>query len=339
MLRVKRKINSDSGELVEASFPVILSASRATDIPAFYADWFFRRLDVGYAAWINPFNNKRSYIGFDDTRLIVFWSKNPKPLLPYLSVLKEKNIYAYIQFTLNDYEQEGLEKGLPPLQERIDTFRRFTDAMGSGKVIWRFDPMILTDQIHTDDLLEKIECIGNQLKGYAEKFVFSFADITNYLKVKNNLARNGVFYKDFTESEMHYMAKELSCLNQQWNYTMATCCEKIDLTKYGIQHNKCVDDDLMIRFFFNDTKLMDFLGVKIVSGDIFDPTPGFVRIKKMKDKGQRLLCGCIESKDIGEYNTCLHQCEYCYANTSKEQAHLNNEKHRENQWAETITGR
>ena len=129
-----------------AQAPLIVSASRSTDIPAFYADWFFDRLEKGYSAWTNPFNGVKSYVSYDNTRFIVFWSKNPRPLLPYLHILKERNIKCYVQYTLNDYEQEKLEK-VPPLASRIETFKLLVEQLGKGAVIWRFDPMILTDDI------------------------------------------------------------------------------------------------------------------------------------------------------------------------------------------------
>ena len=113
----------DSGEWVEAQAPEIISASRSTDIPAFYADWFFDRLKKGYSAWINPFNGKKSYVSYQNTRFIVFWSKNPYPLLSHLDQLKEMGIGCYIQYSLNDYENERLEKNVPNLDFRINTFK------------------------------------------------------------------------------------------------------------------------------------------------------------------------------------------------------------------------
>ena len=98
------------GKSVKTHAPVIISASRSTDIPAFYADWFFDRLEKGFSAWTNPFNGVKSYVSYINTRFIVFWSKNPWPLLPYLHILKERNIKCYIQYTLNDYEGNQLEK-------------------------------------------------------------------------------------------------------------------------------------------------------------------------------------------------------------------------------------
>ena len=109
MAHKKIVIRNEQDVDVEAIAPVIVSASRATDIPAFYADWFFNRLDKGYASWRNPFNGKNSYVSFANTRFVVFWSKNPKPLIPYLPILQEKGIGFYIQFTLNDYDAEQLE--------------------------------------------------------------------------------------------------------------------------------------------------------------------------------------------------------------------------------------
>ena len=332
----KTQIQRDNGMMAEAQAPVIISASRSTDIPAFYADWFFHRLKVGYSAWTNPFNGVKSFVSYEKCRFIVFWSKNPRPLLEHLDELKERNIGCYIQYTLNDYEKEGLEKGVPPLEERIDTFKRLVDQLGQGRVIWRFDPLILTDKVSLDDLLQKVENIGDQLNGYTEKLVFSYADIALYKKVKANLDKSHVNYAEWTTAQMEEFAERLSGLNQKWNYQLATCGEKMDIDRYGIQHNKCVDDDLMIRFAHHDKALMDFLGVE-VKESLFGTE--IVKKKDNRDKGQRQFCGCIVSKDIGEYNTCPHLCEYCYANTSKEAAVRNWKEHENNRFGETITGK
>ena len=335
----KIQFQRDNGMMAEAQAPVIISASRSTDIPAFYADWFFHRLKVSYSAWTNPFNGVKSFVSYEKTRFIVFWSKNPEPLLGHLDELKERNISCYIQYTLNDYEKEGLEKGVPPLEKRIDTFKRLVDQLGKGHVIWRFDPLILTDIIGLDDLLAKVENIGDQLQGYTEKLVFSYADIALYKKVKANLDKNHVNYAEWTTAQMEEFAQRLSELNQKWHYQLATCGEKIDLKKHGIDKNKCVDDDLMIRFAHHDKALMDFLGVEITEGDLFDPKPTIFKHRDNRDKGQRQFCGCMVSKDIGEYNTCPHLCEYCYANASKEKAQENYNKHEMNPLGETITGK
>lgn len=349
----KIKIQRENYELVEAQAPVIVSASRSTDIPAFYADWFFHRLTVGYSAWTNPFNGVKSFVSYQNTRFIVFWSKNPWPLLAHLDKLKEKNIGCYIQYTLNDYVEEGLEKGVPSLEGRIETFKQLVDKLGKGRVIWRFDPLILTDKISLEDLLRKVENIGNQLIGYTEKMVFSYADIALYKKVKANLEKSHVCYQEWEVPQMEEFAKRLSELNQKWHYELATCGEKIDIEQYGILHNHCVDDNVMIRFAHHDKALMDFLGVEVktVENTLFgtEPIPAnaimlnetqyAIKKKDNRDKGQRQFCSCMVSKDIGEYNTCPHLCEYCYANASKETAEKNYNQHKMNPLGETITGK
>jgi DNA repair photolyase len=350
----KTQIKRENGETVDAQAPIIVSASRSTDIPAFYSDWFFHRLKVGYSAWTNPFNGVKSYVSYENTRFIVFWSKNPRPLLNHLDYLKERNIGCYIQYTLNDYEKEGLERGVPKLSERIDTFRQLVDKLGKGRVIWRFDPLILTNDISIDTLLSKIERIGDQLQGYTEKLVFSYADILSYRKVKANLEKSHIPYYEWTEPQMLEFAEQLAELNKKWGYTLATCGEKVDLQQFGIEHNHCVDDALIIRFAYEDKELMNFLKVKMfpmpapnLFGEseslpkdaIFLPNNTYATHGDNRDKGQRLFCGCIVSKDIGEYNTCPHLCEYCYANTSKQMAVHNYNCHKDNQWSETITGK
>lgn len=351
----KQKLPRENGEFVDMQVPILVSASRSTDIPAFYADWFFYRLDkAGYSAWTNPFNGVKSYVSYKDTRFIVFWSKNPKPLLRYLPVLKQRGIGCYIQYSLNDYEEEGLEKNVPPLKQRIETFKQLTNALGKGHVIWRFDPLVLTDNINIDKLLDKVDNIGNQLLGYTEKLVFSFADILSYRKVQANLQKANINYIDWQENQMREFARRLSVLNQKWGYELATCGEKIDLTEFGVKKNHCVDDELIIKLAYDDKKLMDYLKVKFypmpqksLFGDseplsdsaIILPNGMYALHGDNKDKGQRAFCGCIKSKDIGEYNTCVHGCEYCYANASKQAAVMNYKCHKENPWSETITGK
>ena len=348
MATEKLLVQRENGETVLAQAPVIVSASRSTDIPAFYADWFFHRLEKGYSAWTNPFNGLRSFISYEQTRFIVFWSKNPRPLIPYLKRLQERNIGCYIQFSLNDYTAEGLERGVPSVDSRIETFKELVGILGKGSVIWRFDPLILTDKISIDNLISKIEYIGDKLQGYTEKLVFSFVDIAVYRKVESNLRKGGVNYIEWTSAYMNEFAKKLSALNRKWGYELATCGEKIDIEQFEIKHNKCVDDDLIIRLAHHDDVLMQHLGVSIEEDGLFGDIPEgalelgerkyAVKKKCVKDKGQRALCGCIASKDIGEYNTCVHQCEYCYANASKETAIRNWRKHKEDPYNESILG-
>lgn len=334
----KIEIVNQDGEKVEAQAPIIISASRSTDIPAFYADWFVERWKKGYIRWKNPFNGVPLYVSFNKARVVVFWTKNPRPIMKHLPFLKENVKNFYFQYTLNDYDNEGYEGNVPTVNNRIKTFIELSDQIGKKHIIWRFDPMILTDKIDVATLLSRVKNIGDQLQSYTNKLVFSFADITIYNKVANNLKRENIVYQEFTEETMHQFAQGLQELNKTWKFEIGTCAEKIPLEQYGIVHNKCVDDDLMIELFSHDQLLMDFLGVKIFPGNLFDSKPTIEKKKKNKDKGQRELCGCIISKDIGQYNTCPHECVYCYANTSKESARSNYKTHKANPNFDTIIG-
>lgn len=298
--------------------PWIISASRATDIPAWYSEWFFDKLEKGVVQWINPFNRlKPQYVSFANTCAIVFWTKNPAPMIPLLKHLKERGIACYFQFTLNDYAAEGFEPGVPHLNQRIDTFQALSETLGKECVIWRFDPLLLTDQSDPDQLISKIQGLGKILHPFTEKLVFSFADIITYKKVMNNLNKKGVRYRDFDTETMTDIARKISEINKPWGLKLATCGETIDLAPFGIEHNRCVDDQLILRITDAPGRSLmfeKFLGYER-QGDLF-VDKRHSRIKNLKDKGQRRACGCIYSKDIGSYNTCPHGCIYCYANDS-----------------------
>lgn len=334
-------ITLDNNEKVEAIAPVIVSASRSTDIPAFYAKWFFNRLKKGYCTWINPFNQQKQYISFSNCKVIVFWTKNPEPIIPYLHILDEKGIHYYFQVTLNDYVREGLEPNLPALEKRIETFKRLSNLIGSDRIIWRFDPIILCSAIPPRSILSKIWHIGNMLKGFTQKIVFSFVDIKEYRKVQNNLIKEtSLFTKENIEngegsnSQREEIIDGLCKLreiwkNEGWNLTFATCAESLNLEEYGIEHNRCIDGELIERLFGKDKELIYYLKTgKLPEPNLFGDIPEFlVKQKNLKDKGQRKLCGCMISKDIGMYNTCRHFCVYCYANTSRNVVIENAKKH------------
>lgn len=199
--------------------------------------------------------------------------ENPKPLLPYLPILKERGIGCYIQFTLNDYEEDGLETGVPPLTERIETFRTLSEILGKEAVIWRFDPLILTDNISVDTLIEKIERVGTEIHNCTEKLVFSFADIDSYRKVKANMTDSGIPYHEWNKEKMEELAGKLTVLNRNrgWNLELATCGENLDFGKYRISRNRCIDGDLIARLAWKDKELMSALGVTIQEM----PSPAF----------------------------------------------------------------
>lgn len=348
----KTTIKTKSGESVEAVAPIIISASRSTDIPAFYSDWFINRFIEGYVVWKNPFNQQPMYISFKNTKVIVFWTKNPKPLIPYLHELDEKGIHYYFQFTLNDYVAEGFEPKVPSVEQRVETFRKLSEMIGKERVIWRFDPLVVTPQLSPRDLLIKVWNVGNKLKGLTDKLVFSYIDINGYRKVQNNLvketnqfSKETIEQSELTQQQMNEIADGLAKCRDRWakegwNVELATCGEQINLDDYGIKHNRCIDGELMKKLWPDDKELLYYLYYGEMPSPLFglDFTQPALTPEKLKDKGQRKVCGCMISKDIGQYNTCLHQCVYCYANTSKELVQKNWAKHLDNPTTETITG-
>lgn len=339
----KIKMTCNSGELVEAIAPYIISASRSTDIPAFYSKWFFNRLEAGYCTWYNPFNQQKMYISFKNCKVIVFWTKNPKPIIPYLHKLDEMGIHYYFQVTLNDYVKNGFEPNVPSVEERVETFKELSKIIGKERVIWRFDPLIISNEITPRELLTRIWYVGNKLKGFTEKLVFSFVDVKAYRKVQSNLVKEtSCFVKENVESaemdenQRQEIVEGLVKIRETWrrdgwNISIATCAEDCNYESHGIEHNRCIDGELMKRIFYEDKELLYYLHtLKWPERDIFGGLPSIpTKVKNVKDPGQRKVCGCMASKDIGMYNTCRHFCVYCYANTSKECVLKNAEKHNE----------
>ncbi len=347
------------------SHPVIVSASRSTDIPAFYPQWFVNRWKAGYAMWINPFNQARMKVCFDKAKAVVFWTKNPAPLIPHLDELEALGLKTYyFQFTLNDYEKENFEPNVPPLYERIETFKKLSERIGRDRVIWRFDPLIMYDGMDPEVLVKRIFRISEELQGYTDKLVFSFADVQSYRKVQNNLCRNDAYAKEGSDSEGNvpqalftkenvldaeistenrlHIAQRLADMRDYWsqngwNLLLATCAENIDLKSFSIEHNSCIDGELLLKLANKDKNvpLAEFLQKKLRSkkkkGTALQQSllPSYLSNANMKDKGQRPDCGCVESKDIGMYSTCRHFCVYCYANVSKDAVFKNKFRHRD----------
>lgn len=305
---------------IKTIYPVIISASRATDIPAFYSDWFFNRLSEGWCIKFNSYSHRPLRVDFRDTRFVVFWTKNPSPIIDKLALLEEKCSGYYFQYTLNDYEKEGYEKNVPPLSERICSFKKLSEVAGREKVIWRFDPLILSDKMCVETLLSRIGAIGEEIHPYTEKIVFSFIDL--YKSVKRNLDRAGLGeIREFSVDEMKEFASGLQGMIHRWGISATTCAEEIDLSAYGILKNRCIDPDLIKRISPEDPDLLRYI----------EKNPG-------KDPGQRLLCGCVSSMDIGQYNTCMHLCSYCYANRYPSVIRDNYNNHLSRPSGATITG-
>ena len=360
MATEKIEITTDAGMAVKAMAPVIVSASRSTDLPAYYADWFMTRFQggEGYVVWYNPFNRKPVYVSFKKTKVIVFWTKNANPLIKHLKTLDDAGIHYYFQFTINNYEPEQFEPNLPSLEKRIETFKALSDLIGPDRVIWRFDPIIFTSTLTPKEIATRIFRISQKLYKKTNKLVFSFIDVEEYRKVKNNLLKySEALSQEFSKSTISqvsgneelidelcgYLQKMRQYwLEKGWDLELATCAEKVDLAKFGIQHNKCIDDALLLKCFGDDSELMEFLKpkVKCESLELFAPDETEKKIIPItslkKDAGQRKECGCVESKDIGMYDTCVNGCIYCYANATREQAIKNLQRHRKNKFAESI---
>ncbi len=294
-----KTITLNDGTSIEASAPMIISASRATDIPAFFAEWLINSFERGYVFRINPFNGKRYCISLSSCKFIVFWSKNYLPLMEHLKYFEKRNIQFYFQFTLNDYEKENFEPCIPDLSARIETLKSLARQYGQETISWRFDPLILTDAISPDVLIEKIVRVYNEISGFTDSLVISFADIEKYAKVKKNMKLHGINYKEWSENDVFYFSEKLSLNFKNTNLQIYACAEKYNLEKYGILPSSCIDAE-RIKKLSNDSELLKTLN-------------NSCRI----DKGQRQFCRCVESKDIGNYNTCGHFCIYCYANNSE----------------------
>jgi hypothetical protein len=323
LLTVTEPVNLSEPQMVEAIAPLIVSASRSTDIPALYGDWFMARLAAGYVRWKSPFCGKPLFVSFEKTRLFVFWSKNPAPFFPHLDMLDRSGYDYYFLFTLNDYDTERLEPGVPPLDKRMETFIRLSRRVGKGRVVWRFDPLILADTITVGDLLEKIRNVGDRIAPFTDRLVFSFVDIEKYAKVRRNLQAAGIAgAREFTGDDVDEFCTGLAILNRRWGLSITACAEGRDLSRFGIGRGQCISYDLITREFGNDRILMDFLQRDDPqtlggTGTAVDPS------RWLKDPGQRTSCRCIVSKDIGQYSTCMHLCSYCYANTSQGRARCN----------------
>lgn len=269
---------------------MILSASRRTDIPNYYSEWFYNRIKEGFLYVRNPMNQyqiSRIELSPELVDCIVFWTKNPEPMVERLDELSAYKYY--FQFTLNGYGKD-IECNVPQKKEEmIPVFHKLSDQIGSQKVIWRYDPIIFTKTYTPEYHLNAFGQIAGMLKGYTNKCVISFVDI--YAKNKKNI--EAIESYELNASMLMQFAKKLSELARINGITVGSCAECIDYTQCGIERNCCIDKKL----------IEDITGYKINAG---------------KDKNQRLECGCMESVEIGTYNTCKNGCKYCYANFSQD---------------------
>ena len=278
---------------------MIISASRRTDIPTYYSNWFFNRIMNGYVLVRNPIHThqiSKIPLNPDVVDGIVFWTKNPIPMLDRFNVLRE--YMYYFQFTLNSYAQD-VETHVPNKQKHIiPAFKKLSDMIGPDRVIWRYDPIFLNDTYTPEYHIRYFEKIAKELSPYTKKCAISFIDF--YRNTSKNVS--DLSLHDFPEEAQKDLAKELAAIAHSYGLLIDTCAEGIELQEYGIGHARCIDDRLL-------SKLLD--------------CPLDIR----KDKSQRLACGCVESIDIGAYDTCRNGCKYCYANYSEKTVCSNFAKH------------
>jgi DNA repair photolyase len=277
---------------------MIISASRRTDIPSYYSEWFFNRIKEKFVYVRNPMNIRQVGVINLEPELvdcIVFWSKNPKPMIDKLDLLKDYKFY--FQFTITPYEQD-VEVKLPSKTEIIETFKKLSDMISPQKVIWRYDPILINKKYNLAYHIDKFEKMASVLRGYTEKVTFSFIDF--YKKITENIKLLEI--TEISTEEKNTIAQKFSEIARNNNLLIDTCAEDIDLSKYGITHARCIDDRLISKITGNNLQVE-------------------------KDKNQRLECGCVKSIDIGEYNSCSNGCAYCYANYSNNIVEKNYKKH------------
>ncbi len=277
---------------------MIISASRRTDIPAFFSDWFFNRIKEGYLLVRNPMNiHQISRINIlpNVVDCIVFWSKNPTRMFKRLDELI--NYDYYFQFTITGYGKK-LEPNVINLKRTIDSFKYLSEKIGNKKVIWRYDPIIFTNEYDYEYHINMFHSIAKTLAGKTKKCVISFIDL--YKKSVKNMYPNKL--SEISNNNILEISRILSDISAKYDIELATCAEEIDLMKFGISHGKCIDDKLIYEAFGTQLKIK-------------------------KDKYQRDECGCVASIDIGAYNTCPHGCLYCYANYDLNQVRNNYRTH------------
>jgi DNA repair photolyase len=282
---------------------MVISASRRTDIPAFYSKWVLNRLREGYLYVRNPMNYHqvgRVNLNPEAIDCIVFWTKNPQNIIDKLDAIDEMGYKYFFQFTLNPYD-DVLEKNLPPQANVISSFRQLSEKLGKHRVIWRYDPILLTDSVTKEYHYKNFEYLAKCLSGFTKQCIISFLDL--YVKTQRNMKH--LKLQNINEADMLEMAGVLAEIAKGYSLEVKSCAEAVDLSSKGVTHARCIDDSLISKL----------IGCSLTAD---------------KDKNQRKECGCIESIDIGAYNTCKNGCVYCYANFSPVAVKNNCRMHDEN---------
>ncbi len=269
---------------------MIISASRRTDIPAFYAEWLMQRLRQGFVLVRNPMNFhqvSRIALSPETIECLVFWTKNPAPLLVKLMEIGDLGYRYYFLYTLTPYDC-SIEENVPSAEKRIAIFQALAERIGWEKVIWRYDPILFTDRYSTNFHAAAFAGLAERLAGYTKRCIVSFVEM--YRKCSRNMRGLALFNPPLEERIS--LLRTLQAIAADHGISLQTCATGSNLEQAGIAPGKCIDDELVTRI----TK---------------------AEIITVKDKNQRRQCGCIASIDIGAYNSCPHGCLYCYANSDR----------------------
>jgi len=284
---------------------MIISASRRTDVPAFYSDWFMKRVEAGYCDVPNPFNPKQVTdvsLKPEDVEVIVFWTRNASPLLPHLNELQLKGYRSIFLFTVMN-NPRAVDPRCPSLKEAMAAFKTLSDRIGPERVIWRYDPLVFSNTTSPDFHKKTYETIARELQGYTIRSIMSVVNV--YRKTRQRLTalrEKGVELTECQGEAFAELMRFMGCAARDNGMALSSCALDRDLTAYGILPGQCIDDHLIEEVFG-------------------------LEVNHTKDPSQRKACGCVISKDIGMYDTCLYGCAYCYATTSFDKAKENYRKH------------
>ncbi len=289
---------------------MIISASRRTDIPKYYSEWLVNRIKEGYVDVRNPMyasQVSRYSLSPEIVDGIVFWTKDPSPMLKRLDAFSEYSYY--FQFSLTPYGKD-IESNLPDKHELINTFKELSSRIGSDRVIWRYDPILLNGKYSIEYQIRAFGKIATELNGYTKKVTISFIDEYNF---GGRSVYTSLQTVEIVVAQQNLLAEKISEFAHDNGMSVDTCAEKIDLQKYGIEHARCIDGRIFERL--NGCKLSRLK----------------TRYEELaKDTAQRKECHCVDSIDIGWPNTCLNGCKYCYSTSSDVELEQNIKKYNPN---------
>ncbi|MBP3841708.1 MAG: DUF1848 domain-containing protein [Bacilli bacterium] len=277
---------------------MILNVSGRTDVVAFYSEWFINRYREGFVDVRNPFNNKLvSRINFEDVDMIVFCTKNPLPIIPYLKEIDKPILF---QVTLTGYDKD-IEPNVIDKTKIIEGIKEVSKIIGKDNVNVRYDPIFISDKYNAYYHVKALKKLCDLLDGYISKVIISFID--DYKNVRKNYKDIG--FRDFIEEDYKIIGTEFSKIAEEKNIIIHTCFEKRTLEEYGLKRDDCVSHTLTFKM------------------------TGKTGFKTWKARGEG-NCKCVEMIDIGVYNTCRHFCKYCYANYDERKVLENMKKHNPN---------